>query len=386
MKIADAKVYIVKNKYPQRGGPYWNFVKLTTDSGIEGWGEMYWNRLEALTYVPVVEEIIEKIFIGQSPFRIEVLFQKFFRDIIWQHSDITIFGIFSGIEAACWDIVGKALNKPVYDLLGGQVYPKLRSYTYIYPDDPLADHMELWANPERCAERAVHYVEQGFNAIKLDPVDKDIEGIAPPWHVSLPVLERAERTIAKIREAVGDKADIIIGTHGQYTAASAIRYIKRMEKYDPLWFEEPLPPENPAQMARVNQATSVPVAAGERLCTKYEMASLILMGAADILQLDLGGVGGILEGKKIAGMAEAFHMQVSPHCWAGPLMYAAQAQLSTCSPNFLIQEIIEKMDGFHSDLLRTAFEWDNGYMYVSKLPGIGVEVDEKAVIENSVNM
>lgn len=384
MKIVDAKINIVENPFPRRGGSHWNLVKLTTDTGIEGWGEMWWNRLSPDTYVPVVKEIIDRFFIGSSPSQIELLFQRFFKDYLWQHVDLTQFGIFSGLEAACWDIVGKEAGKPVHELLGGLVNDRLRSYTYIYPEDPLADHRQLWADPKACAKRARHYADQGFTALKLDPVDQDIEGISPPWHVSLPVLNRAERTIASIREAVGPDVDIIIGTHGQYTAASAIRFIKRMEKYDPLWFEEPTPPEEPEQMAKVNRATSVPIAAGERLATKHELALLITIGAADILQVDLGGIGGILEGKKVAGMAEAFHLQVTPHFWAGPIMYAAQAQLSACSPNFMIQEVIERMDGFHQELVTTPFEWAGGAMEVSKLPGLGVEVNEAAVRKHSV--
>lgn len=386
MKIIDANVFVVKNKFPQKGGDYWYFIKLITDSGIEGWGEMCWNRMGSEAYIASINDVIEKIFLNQSPFNIEVFFQKFFQYYMWQHADLTKFGIFSGIEIACWDIIGKSLNKPVYDLLGGLVNRKLRSYTYIYTEDPTADHKKLWANPDECAERALFYVNQGFTAVKLDPVDLDIEGIAPPWHVTMPVLDRAEKTIARIREAIGYRADIIIGTHGQYTAASAIRFIKRMEKYDPLWFEEPIPPENPAQMARVNQSTTVPVAAGERLCTKYEFADLISLHAADILQLDIAGIGGILESKKIAAMAEAFHLQVTPHFWAGPILYAAQAQISSCIPNFIIQEVIERMDGFHSEFIKTPFTWDNGYMVVSDEPGIGVEVNEKEVRKYSVNL
>ncbi|MBI9104865.1 MAG: mandelate racemase/muconate lactonizing enzyme family protein [Spirochaetales bacterium] len=386
MKLVDCQFYVVKNQCPMKGGPHWYLVKLVSDDGIEGWGEMWWNGLSPQTFIKIAEEVADRFVMGQSPFHVEKMFQRFFKQVCFQHSDLTKMGIWSGLEVACWDIQGKASNRPVYELLGGLVNDKLRSYSYIYPEDPEANHMELWANPEAVAKRALDYVDQGFTAIKLDPVDIDQEGIAPPWHASLPVLERAEKTIAAIRDAVGGKCDIIIGTHGQYTAASAVRFISRMEKYDPLWFEEPVPPENPTQMARVNAVTRVPVAAGERLTTKYELASLMTGGAADIIQLDLGGVGGLLEAKKIAGMAEAFHMQITPHFWAGPVMYAAQSQLAACSPNFIIQEVIERMDGFHAELVKNPFIWDEGYMRPSELPGLGIEIDEKKVSEHSLDI
>ena len=198
-----------------------------------------------------------------------------------------------------------------------------------------------------------------------------------PRQLSLEVLDNAELVTKNIREAVGNKCDLLIGTHGQMTTSSAIRLAKRLEPFDPLWFEEPVPPENRSEMARVAQSTSIPVATGERLTTKYEYAELLQKQAAAILQPALARVGGILEAKKIAGMAEAHYAQIAPHLYCGPIEAAANIQLGTCSPNFLIQESIETFGGFHADLLKEPIRWEDGYIIPSDKPGLGVELDEE---------
>ena len=157
-----------------------------------------------------------------------------------------------------------------------------------------------------------------------------------------------------MREAVGAKADLLFGTHGQFTASGAIRLAERLEPYDPLWFEEPTPPEMPEEMAKVARATSVPIATGERLTTKYEFQRVLATGAASILQMNLGRCGGILEAKKIAGMAEAHYAQIAPHLYCGPIVGAANIQLAACIPNFLILESIERWGGFHAEALEDA--------------------------------
>ena len=179
-----------------------------------------------------------------------------------------------------------------------------------------------------------------------------------------------------MREAVGNKADLLFGTHGQMTAAGALRLARRLEQYDPLWFEEPVPPDAPEEMAKVARGTSIPVAAGERLTTKYDFARLLACGAAAILQLNLGRVGGLLEAKKIAGMAEVHHAQIAPHLYCGPVVGAANIQLATCSPNFLILEGIEQWGGFHAEILKSPIQWQEGYVLPPTQPGLGVELDE----------
>jgi 2-dehydro-3-deoxyphosphogalactonate aldolase len=166
------------------------------------------------------------------------------------------------------------------------------------------------------------------------------------------------------------------------TAAGAIRLAKRLEPYDPLWFEEPVPPDSPEEMALVARATSIPIAAGERLTTKYDFLRVLRANAAAILQMNLGRVGGLLEAKKIAGMAEAQHVQIAPHLYCGPIVGAANIQLAACSPNFLILEGIERWQGFHAEILRKPIRWEGGYVIPSREPGLGVELNEAVARAN----
>jgi len=166
------------------------------------------------------------------------------------------------------------------------------------------------------------------------------------------------------------------------TTSSAIRLAKRLEKYDPLWYEEPVPPENRDEMARVARHTSIPVSTGERLSTKYEFRELLEKQASSILQFALGRVGGILEARKIAGMAEAYYAQIAPHLYAGPVEAAASIQIDACSPNFLIQESIEDWRGFHSDLLKKPIQWQDGYIIPPTEPGLGIELNEEVLLQH----
>jgi len=203
-----------------------------------------------------------------------------------------------------------------------------------------------------------------------------------PRQLSLEALDNAELVVKNVREAVGTRCDLLIGTHGQMTTSSAIRFAKRLEQFDPLWFEEPVPPENVEEMARVARSTSIPVASGERLTTKYEFAQLLEKQAVAILQPALGRVGGILEAKKIAGMAEAHYAQIAPHLYCGPIEAAANIQLGTCSPNFLIQESIETFGGFHAQILKEPIQWEDGYIIPPTKPGLGVELNEEVAAKN----
>ena len=197
---------------------------------------------------------------------------------------------------------------------------------------------------------------------------------------SLEDIARSVEFVKKIREAVGTKADLLFGTHGQFTTSGAIRLARQLEPYDPLWFEEPTPPENPAEMARVARQTSIPIATGERLTTKYEFARVLENQAASILQMALGRVGGILEAKKIAGMAETYYAQIAPHLYCGPIEGAANIQISACTPNFLILESIQTWGGFHSEILKKPIQWEDGYVIPPTEPGIGVELNEEVAL------
>jgi 2-dehydro-3-deoxyphosphogalactonate aldolase len=200
--------------------------------------------------------------------------------------------------------------------------------------------------------------------------------------LSLTELDRSETFCRMLREAVGTKADLLFGTHGQMSAAGAIRLARRLEPFDPLWFEEPIPPDNQREMGKVARGTTIPVAAGERLTTKWEFVRVLEEGAAAILQMNLGRVGGILEGKKIASMAEAHHVQIAPHLYCGPVVGAANIQLATCSPNFLIQESILDWKGFHTEILKKPIQWENGYIIPPTAPGLGVELNEEVALAN----
>ena len=293
MKIADIKTYTVANPPPHFGGRYWVFVKLITDTGVEGIGEVYAVPFHPHVVENMVADVFERYVAGSDPFKIEQLWRIVYSSGYTQRSDLSIMGVLSAIEMSCWDIIGKALDKPIYELLGGQVHQKLRSYTYLYPQQE--DKKNVYNNPDLAAERALEYVKKGFTAVKFDPVGP--YSAFDPRHLSMEALDISERYVKIIREAVGGSCDLLFGTHGQMTAASAIRLAKRLEKYDPLWYEEPVPPENVEEMARVAHATSIPIATGERLSTKYEFAQVLKHQAASILQPALGRSGGIRDGR-----------------------------------------------------------------------------------------
>jgi galactonate dehydratase len=385
MVIKDFETFVVANPPPRFGGRYFIFVKLVTDSGIVGYGEVYCATFSAHVVEAMLRDTAERFLIGHDPFHIEQLWRSVYGAGYNLRPDVSLVSVLSGLEMACWDIVGKACDKPAYELLGGRVHERLRSYTYIYPGEgdvypSETDDDHVYVNADRAAERALEYVQQGFTALKFDP--------AGPYTVfdgGMPTGEELERSAAfmkAIREAVGSGVDLLFGTHGQFTAAGAIRLAQRVEAYDPLWFEEPVPPENTQEMARVARATSIPVATGERLCTKYEFARVLKDGAAAILQLNLGRVGGLLEAKKIAALAEVHYAQVAPHLYCGPIVGAANIQLATCSPNFLILEGIETWGGFHAELLEKPVQWQDGYVIPSTEPGLGVSLNEEVARAN----
>ncbi len=378
MTLKDIKTFVVGNPPPHYGGRYFVFVKLTTNGNVSGIGEAYCLPFHPDVVVKMIEDVFERYLRGQDPHDIETMWRRVYSAGFTQHPDLALMGVLSALEMACWDIVGKEAGQPVYKLLGGRVHERLRSYTYIYAR--AGDKTDVYQDPDLAAARAAEYLAQGFTAIKFDPVGpySAFDG----RQLSLPALELSERFARQLREAVGGKADLLFGTHGQMTAAGAIRLARRLEPYDPLWFEEPVPPDAPEEMARVARATRIPIATGERLATKYDFARLLQAGAAAILQMNLGRVGGILEAKKIAGMAEVHHVQIAPHLYCGPVVGAANIQLATCSPNFLILEGIERWDGFHAEILRKPIRWSEGFVIPPSEPGLGVELNEEVALRH----
>ncbi|WP_186164149.1 mandelate racemase/muconate lactonizing enzyme family protein [Burkholderia gladioli] len=375
MKIVSLETFSVAVPPPHVGGMYWLFVKLRTDDGIEGVGEIYAATFHSDAMIPVIEDVFERHLLDHDPHHVERFFRACYSSGFTQRPDLTMMGVASGLEMACWDIVGKAAGKPVYELLGGKVNERLRSYTYLYPKNAKGEYD--YDDPDLAAECAAENVKLGFTAVKFDP--------AGPYtnysghQLSLPVLDRCETFCRKIREAVGSQADLLFGTHGQMVPSSAIRLARRLEKYDPLWFEEPVPPGQEEAIAEVARHTSIPIATGERLTTKYEFHKLLQAGGASILQMNVGRVGGLLEAKKIATLAEVHYAQIAPHLYNGPVGAAASIQLAACTPNFLIQESIMTWGGFHSEVVKTPIRWEDGYIIPSSEPGLGIELDMDVV-------
>ncbi len=378
MKIKDLKVFIVGTPPLEWGGRYFTFVKLTTDNGIVGYGEVYCATFGPKALQAMIEDVFNRYVAGSNPFELEALWRRVYGSGYTMRPDVSLMGVLSGLEIALWDIIGKALNKPIYDLIGGRVHEKLRAYTYIYPDRSKGQDDSIFWDAEKSAERAAEYVKQGFTGIKFDPAAP--YSAFDPRQPSLESIELCVKFCKLMREAVGTKADLLFGTHGQFTASGAIRFAKKIEPYDPLWFEEPTPPDRPEEMALVARGTSIPIATGERLTTKYEFGRVLELRAASILQMALGRVGGIMEAKKIAAMAEVNYAQIAPHLYAGPIEGAANVQFSATLPNFLILESIEQWAGFHSKLLKKPIRWEQGYVIPSTEPGLGVELNEEVAL------
>ena len=387
MKLTRVTPYIVRNPPPMWGGATWYFVRLETDSGLEGWGETAvlsaFSGLEK-SYASLVEQAFESYLKGHNPIDREALFHKMYEGMTAQHPDYSTMGIISAFDIALWDICGKHYGAPVYDLLGGKYRDRIRSYTYIYDtgrdgnEPQFMDTFRAWtAEPERLAELAAQYVSEGFTGLKFDPLPQSRHRQLPnpPWEVSLAEYDIAERTVAAVREAIGTQADILIGTHGQITPSAAKRFAKRIEPYDPLWLEEPCPPENYGEMGEIARSTTIPVATGERLVGIHEFQNLFAANACAFAQPDLGSCGGITACKKIAALAEANYVLMAPHVWGGPVITAAAIQIDANIPNFLIQETINKADGFFNEIITTPFTWENGDLIPSAAPGIGLELD-----------
>ena len=382
MVIQDIKTWVVGNPPPQTGGRYFIFVKLVTDGGVTGFGEAYNATFDPHLTAKLIEDVAFRYLLGRDPHNIETFFRNAYSSGFSQRPDITMMGCVSALEMACWDIIGKEAGQPVYNLLGGRVHETLRTYTYLYPQSGSvypdeaegADSRNVYNDPTMAAEAAVACCDQGFTAIKFDP--------AGPYTIydgHMPRLQDLERSTAMcraVREAIGNRADILFGTHGQFTAAGARRMARAIEAFDPLWFEEPVPPDMPEVMAQVANFTSIPIATGERLTTRAEFARVIELRAAAILQPNTGRSGGILETKKIAAHAESYQIQIAPHCYCGPLVGAANIQVAATLPNFLILESIKTWDGFHAELLTQKIDWQEGHVIVSTEPGLGVELNE----------
>jgi 2-dehydro-3-deoxyphosphogalactonate aldolase len=369
MKVTGIETILLDNIQPYRGGRKWLFIKLSTDEGIVGLGERVTGGVTNLaSQIALLNDLAEQYVIGQSPFNVELIWQRMFAEVHdYRHPGMDRTPAISAIEIALWDIIGKATNQPIYNLLGGQFHEKLRAYAYMPTEG-------LWEHPEKAGDVARQLVEEGWSACKTDPFQPTF-----PYPRDWPLkdLKHAASIFRHIRDAVGDQLEVGIGTHSQFSTAGAIRVAKIFEEYHPCWFEEPVPPEMVEEMARVAAQTSIPIAAGERLATKYDFANLLEKQAAGIIQVDVGQCGGILEAKKIAAIAEAHHALIAPHMYVGPIAAAAAIQLDTCSPNFMIQEY--NVNDLHADIFVEPIRVVDGYITPPTAPGLGVELNEEVV-------
>ena len=347
--------------------PRWLFLKVSTDEGVSGWGEpIVEGRAE--TVRAAVREMSEYL-IGKDPFRIEDHFQVLYRGGFYRGGPILTSAL-SGIEQALWDIKGKALDVPVYELLGGAAREKIRVYSWIGGDRP-AD----------VAEEARVQIEAGFTAIKMNATEE------LHYVDSHTKLDAAAERLAAVREAGGPDLDIGIDFHGRVHKGMAKALARELGPYKPLFIEEPVLPENTEALREVARHTTTPIALGERLYTRWDFKGVLTEGYVDIVQPDLSHAGGILETRKISAMAEAFDVVVAPHCPLGPISLAASLQLDACTPNAFIQE---QSLGIHynegSDLLDylkdpAVFAYEKGYVAILKGPGLGIEIDEEKVRE-----
>ncbi|HRU22417.1 MAG TPA: galactonate dehydratase [Candidatus Latescibacteria bacterium] len=346
MKIVDVE--------PVPLAPRWLFVKVTTDEGIVGWGESLGDR--ALTIAAAITEL-KRYLVGKDPFQIEHHWQAMYRGAFWRGGPILNAAI-SGVDTALWDILGKALGAPIWQLMGGKCRDSVRFYRGI--GGP---------SPEALAENALKAVEAGFSAVKWCPVP------ATPALAGVKGAKAAEREVEAVRKAVGDGVDILLDFHGRLTPAMAIVFAKAVEPYNPMFIEEPVLPEHSEQIPRIAETTGVTIATGERIFTKFGFRPILQAGGVGLIQPDLSICGGLTEGKKIAAMADAYAVGIGPHNPYGPVLTAASLQLDICSPNFVIQEFVSLGEG----LFTQPFEQKNGCVGVPYGPGLGIEVDEEAV-------
>jgi L-alanine-DL-glutamate epimerase-like enolase superfamily enzyme len=370
MKLDALEIFPVAPPPPGWGGRYWLIVRVSTACGITGLGEVYAAGVGPDAMEAVITDVFSRHMAGENPESIELMSRRAQSSGFTQRPDPTVFGAFSGLEMACWDILGKARDRPVWALLGGRMNDRLRAYTYLYPE-PHHDQTSFWVDPDAAAEAASARMAEGWTALKFDPAGPyTLRGGHMP---ALSDIDLSARFCAAIRGAVGTRADLLFGTHGQFIPGGAIRLAKAIEPYDPLWFEEPIPPDNLPGLAEVAAHTSIPVATGERLTTKGEFALAMRYGAR-ILQPALGRAGGIWEGKKIATLAEAGGAQLAPHLYAGPVEWAANVHLGVSCANLLMVEAIETP--FHDALVTGRPAVETGFVNAPEASGLGIELND----------
>jgi galactonate dehydratase len=340
------------------------FLRLTTDAGLTGVGEatLEWQEKTVQT---VCHEWVEGRILGRDPFDLEAVVGGMIRD--QYQGGPTVMTAISGVEIAMWDIIGKACGQPVYRLLGGACQA-----------NPLPAYANGWyggaVEPAEFARQARDVVQRGYQALKFDPF-----GVA--WkELTTEEWERAEAIIAAVREAVGEQVGLMIEFHGRLSAGCAIRVLRRLERFHPVWCEEPVAPENVELLAEVKRSTTCPIAAGERLYTVADFHRLAGLRAVDVAQMDVAHCGGLLVSKKIAAILAAVDIPFAPHCSIGPVALAAAMHLDACTPNFMIQESFAEFDvPWRRDFVAGHDPVVRGRLRLSDAPGLGLELDDEAI-------
>lgn len=366
MKIAAIKTVVVNAQMRN-----WVFVKVETDQpGLFGWGEasLEW---KTRAVVGAVEDFAPML-VGEDPARIEFLYQKMYRQSFWRMGVIGMSAI-SGIEQALWDIKGKSLGQPVFQLLGGAVRDRVRMYTHLGGGDMVAVYETLESgDPRVFVDRALEVKARGYTAVKvlLTPPTESLNSIA--------AYDYSVRVMAALREAVGDEMDIMIDCHGRHFPGNAIEFCRILAPFRPYFIEEPVPPENVDALVEVRRASPIPIATGERIVTRFGFREVIEKQACHVIQPDLCHCGGLWEAKKIAAMAETYYMGVAPHNPLGPVANAAALHFALSTPNFLIQEDMLTDVPWRWDVVRSSLVTQDGYWQMTTAPGLGIEVDEDA--------
>ncbi len=359
MKIIDVQTFGVN-----MGDGNHVFVKILTDEHLHGIGEAY--RVGPDHAVEEAVHYFKDWILGQDPTRIEYIWRLLYNGSRFPGGSILNAAI-SGIEIACWDLKGKALGVPVYELIGGRCRDRVRVYLGV-----------SGSTPREVADSAKRAQDLGFTAVKMAPHPPDAEKL--PWDQ---VLRGTAARLAAVRKAVGDDMDVGLDPHARiFEPVRALQMAQAVEPYRPMFFEEPLRPENIVAMGRLRRKIPVPIATGEMLYTKYEFRDVIAEEAADILQPDLLLCGGLMEAKKIAAMAEAEYLTIAPHSPLGPVSTAVSTHFAASTPNFIILEYRDDSQGPMRNLVLEPMKRVGSYLELPQDPGLGIELNEKAFAGN----
>jgi galactonate dehydratase len=365
LEVTDVKTFLVHPGVAKN----LCFVKLETDEGIHGWGECYTQADRDQQIVAHVEQL-KRYLIGRNPMHIKHFMQIAYDDFAARRGAMDFYCALSGVEQALWDIIGKKLGAPVYALLGGACRDKIRVYANGWYDGA--------KTPETLVERALQVIARGFTALKFDPVPG-------PWrtYISKEIAQQTVDNVRAVREAVGPDIDILIEMHRRLAPMHACGIARDIESYHPFWYEEPVLAENLDALATAKRAINLPVVTGEALYTKFAFREVFEKQAADIINPDVCNVGGILELKEIAAMAEPYFVVVSPHNYNSTTIgLAATIQVSTCIPNFLITEYFVNLETFGRTITKSPFDVVDGYIQVPEAPGLGLELHEEALLQH----